>query len=101
MVRDALSIVEEVFSHNQQPMPNLELGRTTLESLKTKLDDMLRLKDWDKETPFDYNEVQLIYAALHMYLADLALTGNEQRIPVCMQLCKQFSAIIESIPRSR
>ncbi len=98
MLKEALSLVEEAFSRHTKPLPNLELGLETLESLKTKLDTMLQGEDWDKETPFDYNELHILYAAIHMYLVDLSMAGNQQLMPTCLQLCKQFSAAIEAIP---
>lgn len=98
MLKDALNLVDEAFSRNTKPLPNLELGIETLESLKTKLDDMLQGEDWGKETPFDYNELYILYAAIHMYLVDLSMIGNQQLMPICLQLCKQFSTIIEAIP---
>lgn len=98
MLKDALHLVDEAFSRNTKPLPNLELGLETLGSLKTKLDDMLQGEDWSKETPFDYNELHILYGAIHMYLVDLSIAGNQQLMPTCLQLCKQFSAIIEAIP---
>jgi hypothetical protein len=98
MLKDALRLVDEAFSRNTKPLPNLELGRETLESLKQKLDEMLQSEERDEETPFDYNELHILYAAIHMYLVDLTLDGNQQLMPTCLQLCKQFSAVIETLP---
>ncbi len=98
MLKDALHLVDEALSHNTQPLPNLEFGIEVLTGLKQKLDDMLQGEDWDKETPFDYNELHILYAAIHMYLADLSLARNEQLMPTCLQLCKQFSLVIETLP---
>lgn len=98
MLKDALRVVDEAFACTTQPLPNLELGSETLESLKRKLDDMVQGEDWDKETPFDYNEMHILYAAIHMYLVDLSLAGNKQMMPTCLQLCKQFSRVVEALP---
>lgn len=97
MLKDALRLVDVAFSRSSKPLPNLELGIETLDSLKRKLDDMLQSEDWGKETPFDYNELHILYAAIHMYLVDLALAGNQQLMPTCLQLCKHFSTVIEGM----
>ena len=98
MLKDALRLVDEAFARTTQPLPNLEFGKDTLQGLQQKIDDMLQGEDWDKETPFDYNEMHILYAAVHMYLVDLTLNGNQQLMPICLQLCKQFSVVIETIP---
>src|SRR5260370_7689090 len=98
MLKDALHLVDEALSHNTQPLPNLEFGIEVLTGLKQKLDDMLQGEDWDKETPFDYNELHILYAAIHMYLPDLSLARNERLMPTCLQLCNQFSLVIETLP---
>jgi hypothetical protein len=98
MLKDALRVVDTAFLHTTKPLPNLELGIETLESLKRKLDDMLQGEDLDKETPFDYNELHVLYAAIHMYLVDLSLAGNKQMMPTCLQLCKQVSRVVEALP---
>ena len=98
MLKDALGVVEEAFARNTKPLPNLEFGLEVFTDLKQKIDDMLQGEDWDKETPFDYNEMHLLYAAIHMYLVDLTFKKDEQLIPACLQLCKQFSLAIETLP---
>ncbi len=98
MLKDALRLVDEAFARNTQPLPNLEFGIEVLAGLKQKIDDMLQGEDWDKETPFDYNEMHILYAAVHMYLVDLSLARNEQLMPTCLHLCKQFSLAIETLP---
>lgn len=98
MLKDALRLVDEAFARNTMPLPNLEFGIEVLAGLKQKIDDMLQGEDWGKETPFDYNEMHILYAAIHMYLVDLSLARNEQLMPTCLQLCKQFSLAIETMP---
>jgi hypothetical protein len=98
MLKDALRVVDEAFARTTQPLPNLEFGKETLQGLQQKIDDMLQGEEWDKETPFDYNELHILYAAIHMYLVDLSLAGNKQFMPTCLQLCKQFSRVVEALP---
>jgi hypothetical protein len=98
ILKDALDLVEEAFIRNTRPLPNLEFGMEVLAGLKQKIDDMLQGEDWDNETPFDSNEMHLLYAAIHMYLVDVSLARNEQLMPICLQLCKQFSLAIETLP---
>lgn len=98
MLKDALRLVDEAFTRNTTPLPNLEFGKETLRGLQQKIDDMLQCEEWDKETPFDYNEMHILYAAVHMYLVDLSLARNEQLMPTCLQLCKQFSRAVEALP---
>ncbi|WP_126629723.1 hypothetical protein [Dictyobacter alpinus] len=96
MLKDALRLVDETFARNTELLPNLELGRETLAHLKTKVDAMLQGEDWNKEMPFDYNELHILSAAIQMYLVELSLSGNAQLMPTCLRLCKQFSAVIAS-----
>jgi hypothetical protein len=98
MLKDALRLVDEAFACNTKPLPNLEFGIEVLTDLKQKIDDMLQGEEWDKETPFDYNELHILYAAIHMYLVDLSLAGTQQLMPTCLKLCQQFSRIVEALP---
>lgn len=98
MLKDALLLVDEAFARTTTLLPNLAFGHETLGRLKQKLDDMLQGEDWAKETPFDYNELHILYAAIHMYLVNLTLNGNGQLISTCLHLCKQFSAVIAALP---
>lgn len=98
MLKDALYLVDEAFARNTKPLPHLDFGREILECLKNKIDDILQRENWDQETPFDYNELSLLYAAIHMYLVDLSLVGDQQRMLTCLQLCKQLRRVIEAIP---
>jgi hypothetical protein len=61
MLKDALRLVDEAFTRNTTPLPNLEFGKETLRGLQQKIDDMLQCEDWNKETPFDYNELHILY----------------------------------------
>src|SRR5581483_6453215 len=71
MLREALKLVDEAFIRNTQPLPNLDLALETTLTLRTKLSDMVEQEDWEKETPLDYNEICILYAAIHMYLVQL------------------------------
>lgn len=97
MLKNALLLVDEAFLRNTQPLPNVELAYEVLGSLKTKLHDMLQQEEWDKETPFDYNEIHILYAAIHMWLVKLTFDKKHTDIDLCMTLCKQFSLLVERI----
>ncbi len=74
MLKDALCLLEKALLRNTKPLPNLHFAKETLEELRRKLDAMLQREDWDMETGFDYNEPHMLYAAVHMYLAELRIT---------------------------
>jgi len=100
MLKDALQLVEMSLLQNVQPLPNLELATQTLEGLKTKLDNMLQCEQWERETPLDYNELHILYAAAHMHLVHLSLNKKENaRVTPCLLLCKQFSRLIERVDK--
>lgn len=63
--------------------------------LHTKLEEMLQKEDWEEETPFDYNEVHILYSAVHMYLIELKFAHKQDLIAPCIKLCQQFSLIVE------
>ena len=93
MLKDALRLVEMSWPHPAKPLPHLELAAQTLEGLKVKLDDMLEREEWDRETPLDYNELHILYAAIHMYLVHLSIHKESSLVTPCLLLCKQLSFI--------
>jgi hypothetical protein len=97
MVKDALRLMEQGFFRNTNPLPNRELAYDTLRGLHRKLDDMLQHEEWERETPLDYNEIHILSAAIHIYLAYLSMESKNALIPSCLLLCKQFSLIIEQV----
>jgi hypothetical protein len=99
MLKDALHLMEEGFSRNTEPLPNLDLAHDTLEGLQRKLDDMLQHKGLNREIPLDYNEIYILYAAIHMYLAYLKMKREYSLIATCVILCKQFSLLVEQVDR--
>lgn len=101
MLKDALGLVDQAFQYNTKSLPNLELAVEVLASLQIKLDEMLQQEDWEKETPFDYNEIHILYAAIHMWLAKLTFEGKHTQIELCLVLCKQFARLVERIEGKR
>jgi hypothetical protein len=97
MLKDALRLAEESCARSTPPLPNLELAAETIEALQLKLDAMLQREEWDRETPLDYNELRMLYAAIHMWLVHVTFEKKHTDIDVCLVLCKQFSRIIEQI----
>ena len=97
MLKDALRLVESSLLRNVKPLPHLELAQETIEGLKIKLDTMLQLEEWERETPLDHNELHILYAAIHMYLAHLSINKENSLLTLCLALCKQFSFLIEDI----
>lgn len=96
LLKDAVCVLEGMLSQNAAPLPNIPFAREVTTGLKTKLDDMLQLEDWHRETPFDYNEVHILYAAVHIYLVKLKFSQKEDVLLLCIELCRQFSLIAES-----
>jgi hypothetical protein len=76
------------------PLPNKDLAAETLEGLQRKLDAMLQLEE-EGETALDYNEVQMLCAAVQMHLVYLNLGKQRDLVDSCMQLYKQLSHLIE------
>ena len=59
----------------------------------------IQMEEWEKETPFDYNEIHILYSSVHMYLIELKFTHQHRFIPPCIALCKQLSLIVEHVDR--
>jgi hypothetical protein len=95
LLKDALCLFEQVLLQNTRPLPNLDFAAETLGGLKIKIEEMLQGEDWEKETPFDYNEIHILSAAVHMYLVELQFSHRENLVPVCITLCKEFTRMIE------
>lgn len=96
LLKNALGAFESVLLREPRILPNMSFAKEVVSQLKTKLDDMLQMEDWEKQTPFDYNEVHILYAAVHMYLLNLKSSRQENLIPLCIGLCDQLSVIVES-----
>ncbi len=99
IMKDSLRYFEiMVNAHEHKPLPNIALAELTFTTLKQKLIDMLEREEWEKEQPFDYNEIWILYCCVAMYVVDLQLHKelDQAAIPVCLSLCNQFRATIES-----
>jgi len=99
LLKDAVCVFEGTLSQNPDTLPNVPFvpfAREVTAGVKTKLDDMLQLEDWNRETPFDYNEVHILYTALRIYLIKLKLSQKEELVLPCIALCRQFSLMVES-----
>jgi hypothetical protein len=97
LLKDALSFFEGFLYGKVEPLPNIPFAKDVTAGLHTKLDDMLQREEWEKEIPFDYNEIHILYSSVHMYLIELRFTHQHRLIPPCIALCKQFSMIIEHV----
>lgn len=95
LLKDALCLFESVLMCEPEKLPNIPFAKQVVSALKIKLDDMLQREEWEKETPLDYNEVCILYAAVHMYLIELQFSYRDEFISPCIALCKQFAAIVE------
>jgi hypothetical protein len=95
LLKDALCLFERVLSSKPDKLPNIPFAKQVVSELKTKLNDMLQWEEWEKETPLDYNEICILYAAVHMHLIDLQISHQEECIQPCIALCKQFAGIVE------
>lgn len=96
LLKDAVDVFETMLSQHHDSLPNVPFAREVTAGIKTKLDEMLQLEDWNRETPFDYNEVHILYAAVHLYLVKLKLSRKEELLLPCIALCRQFSLMVES-----
>ena len=95
LLKDSLCLFERVLFCEPEKLPNIPFAKQVVSTLKTKLDDMLQREEWEKETPLDYNEICVLYAAVHMYLIELQFSNREEFILPCIALCKQFAVIVE------
>jgi hypothetical protein len=59
---------------------------------------MLEGEDWEKITPFDRNELWILYASLAMYVAEIQITKNPDtaKLGICLQLCNHFNTTLEA-----
>ena len=100
MFKEALCLVKEGFLPSTSSLPNFELAHDTLCGLQVKLDDMLQREDWENKIPLDYNEIYMLYAAIHMYFIHLSINNmGNSFIAHCSLLCKEFSCIVEQMER--
>ena len=97
ILQEALLTLDTVFIQNKRPLPNLEFGKEVLYTLLQKVTDMLQSQDWDNVKPFDYNELHMLYAALHMYLVELSLRKEQEQVLACLALCKQITRVVETV----
>jgi hypothetical protein len=97
LLKNSLCLFEDVLFCKPEKLPNIPFAKQVVSELKTKLNDMLQREEWEKETPLDYNEICILYAAVHMYLIDLQISHQEEFIGPCIALCKQFAGVVEQI----
>ncbi len=95
LLKDALYLFEEGILRTTDHLPNISFAEEVIDRLKIKLDDMMQREEWERETPFDYNEIHILYASTHMYLVSLKFSGKENLRPACITLCKQFGRMVE------
>jgi hypothetical protein len=82
-------------------LPHLPLAQQVVRELKIKLEDMLQREDWERETPLDYNEVHILYTAVHLYLIDLKFSCQYDLLGPCISLCRKLSFIVEQVDQVR
>jgi hypothetical protein len=58
---------------------------------------LLPSEEWEKETPFDYNEVHILYSSVQMYPIELQFTRQHRLIAPCIALCMQLSLIVTHV----
>jgi hypothetical protein len=97
LLKDALCFLEGVLLSEPEKQPNLPFAIEVVGNLKVKLSEMLEREEWTEETPLDYNEVLILYTAVHMYLIDLQLSRKYDVITPCLELCKKFSVLVEQV----
>ena len=95
MIKNSLTFMEQSVPLTTKSLPNLDFAVETLEVLKMKLEDMLQREEWNKKTPLDYNEIQIINASVHMYLVKLTFHKNHVLMNQCLTLCNQFTRLVE------
>jgi len=97
ILKDALAYFEVILlANDNRPIPNLELAQVTFYEVKQKITNMLEREEWGEVKPLDYNEVWILYTSLTMYLAVLQGKEERARLALCLQLRKQFGALIEA-----
>src|SRR5579885_3690991 len=96
LLRNALDLFECVLLRECHTLPNMSFAREVVSQLKTKLNDMLQLEDWEKQASFDYNEVHILCAAVHLYLIELRSSSQENLIAPCLVLWTQLHVIVQS-----
>lgn len=78
MLKDAVVVFERMLLQKPDDLPNVPFAKEVVGGLKTKLDDMLQLEEWNKETSFDSNEVHVLDAAVHLYLIEWKFSQKDE-----------------------
>jgi hypothetical protein len=95
LLKEALCTLEEALLRTTKPSLHIPFAKELVEQLKIKLDNMLQMENWEKEIPFDYNEIHILYAAVHMHLIELKISDQESALPMCILLYKQLGRMVE------
>lgn len=99
LLKDALAFFERFLDCQPDTLSNVPFAREVTAELRIKLEDMLQREEWEKDTPFDYNEIHLLHTSLQMYLIELQFTYQRHLIPPCTVLCRQFGVIAKHVER--
>jgi len=97
LLQEALRTFERTLLQKPDDLPNVAFAKVVVWGLKTKVEDMLQREDWEQETPLDANEMQILSTGMQMYLLELMVSGQEERLLPCFALCQQFHQLVEHI----
>ena len=98
ILKDSLATFEiMLLAGANQTIPNLEFAHLTCNKLKQKLTHMLEGEEFEQVTPFDINEVWILYVSLTMYIVEMQINKNPDsaKLGLCLLLCHHFNAMIE------
>jgi len=98
LLREAVSILEQALQRNKEPSPKYQFAEETVLELKTKLDSMLQKGNGKGTAELNGNDLYMLYAGVHMYLAKLILLEQDRTItPACILLCQQLGALMKEV----
>lgn len=97
LLQEGLRTFERLLWQKPDNVPNVPFAKEVVSRLKTKLEDMLQREEWEKETPFDYNEIQILYAGIHIYLLNALISRQDEVLLPCLALCRQFGQLVEDV----
>ena len=95
VLKIALNAFEDALLKMEEPDPRETVMRGLIARMRGKLNDLLQWEDWDRGMRFDFYEVRVFHAAVHLYLTDLIFARRVDTLAECILLCKRFAQIVQ------
>jgi hypothetical protein len=99
LIQQAIILFETACAQAKESSSNVQFAKETVAQIQRKVAAMIQSEEWERETPFDGNEVLIIHASLQMLAVHLLFSepspARELLLKQCMQVSNQFAPLAQ------